>query len=264
MATLAKNTIFTNVALTPEGGVWWEGMTDEPPAECLDWQGNDWTPEIAKETGREGRASQRALHRAGVAVPDHRSGLGRSRRRADQRDHFRRPARDHHAAGVPGVQLERRRLHRARRWARRRRRRPPATVGKVRRDPMAMLPFCGYHMGDYFRHWIKMQRSLSETPRIFHVNWFRKDADGKFLWPGFSENMRVLKWIVDRAHGRALGRETPIGWMPRYEDIEWTGLDFPAEKFDELQAFDRAAWRDEVIGPRRAVHRRCTIICRRR
>ena len=121
------------------------------------------------------------------------------------------------------------------------------TVGKVRRDPMAMLPFCGYHMGDYFRHWIKIQKLLSETPRIFHVNWFRKDANGKFIWPGFRENMRVLKWIVDRANGRGFGRETPIGWMPRYADIEWSGMDFLKEKFDELQAFDDAAWRAEVI-----------------
>ena len=122
------------------------------------------------------------------------------------------------------------------------------TVGQVRRDPMAMLPFCGYHMGDYFRHWLNMQRGLSETPRIFHVNWFRKDAQGKFLWPGYSENMRVLKWIVDRAHGRALARETPIGWMPHYEDIEWKGLEsFPKETFDKLQEFDRVAWHSEVL-----------------
>jgi phosphoenolpyruvate carboxykinase (GTP) len=148
-------------------------------------------------------------------------------------------------------------------------------TGNVRRDPMAMLPFCGYHMGDYFRHWIRMQRSLSETPRIYHVNWFRKDADGKFMWPGFRENMRVLKWIVDRAHGRALGKETPIGWMPRYEDIEWNGLEsFSKETFDQLQVFDEKAWQSEVMGheelflqlhdhlPPEMIYERELLICR--
>jgi phosphoenolpyruvate carboxykinase (GTP) len=148
------------------------------------------------------------------------------------------------------------------------------TIGKVRRDPFAMLPFCGYNMGDYFRHWIKMQRNLTETPRIFHVNWFRKDKDGKFMWPGFSENMRVLKWITDRARGRALGRETPIGWQPRYEDLDWEGMNFPKERFDELQAFDREAWRAEVLGqeelfldlhdhlPKELIYERQLLICR--
>src|SRR5947208_5142996 len=119
------------------------------------------------------------------------------------------------------------------------------TIGKLRLDPMAMLPFCGYNMGDYFRHWINMQRNLSETPRIFHVNWFRKDKDGKFLWPGFSQNIRVLRWIVERANGRAVASESPIGWMPRHESIDWTGMEFPEKQFEELQHFDEAAWRAE-------------------
>jgi phosphoenolpyruvate carboxykinase (GTP) len=147
-------------------------------------------------------------------------------------------------------------------------------VGKVRRDPMAMLPFCGYDMGDYFRHWIQMQRALNVTPRIFHVNWFRKDEHGKFLWPGFGENLRILKWIVDRVHGRTQAKETPIGWVPYYDDIEWKGLTFSKEKFDRLQSVDRAAWRAEVLGheelfialhnhlPPELIYERELLICR--
>jgi phosphoenolpyruvate carboxykinase (GTP) len=143
---------------------------------------------------------------------------------------------------------------------------------------MAMLPFCGYHMGDYFRHWIKMQRSLASTPRIFHVNWFRKDESGKFLWPGYSENMRVLKWIVDRVRGRAQGKETPIGWTPYFDDIHWTGLNIPIDKlrtvFEELQRVDPAAWRREVMSheelfidlhdhlPAEMIYERELLICR--
>ncbi len=150
-------------------------------------------------------------------------------------------------------------------------------VGKVRRDPMAMLPFCGYHMGDYFRHWLKMQRNLSATPRVFHVNWFRKDEDGKFLWPGFCENMRVLKWIVDRVRGRAQGKETPIGWTPHFDDIHWKGLDFPPKKLHALWAApDRRPHRleQEVMGheelflllhdhlPPEMIYERELLICR--
>ena len=255
MATIARNTIFTNVALTPEGGVWWEGMT-------------------RRAAGGMPRLAGRALD-AGDR-PEHGANPRRIPTRGSRRR--RRSARSSIPTGkVPdGVPISaiifggRRAttmplVYQAFNWSSgvyigatmgsETTAAAAGSVGALRRDPMAMLPFCGYHMGDYFRHWIKMQRLLTETPKIFHVNWFRKDADGNFLWPGYRENMRVLKWIVDRVRGRVPTRETPIGWMPRYEDIDWRGLDFQA------RAVRRAAARRPVtVAPRSdrargAVHR---------